>query len=270
MAVTRARRHVALVCDTGTVGRQPFLQRLLAHVSQHGDVRSAFEYLGDFVPQSCLLEGQSPRQGGAKLPAAPSPKPQPPPAGKRRAAAAGAARPKAGAQSSAASPDTSGPGRESPETRGGAERLRAMLGAFLESSEVQLDFPPSLNAHDRMLVHQMAKELGLQHGSTGEGRDRFISVRRKEPPEPALPAATFTSEQHPLPQPQHPSSESPAPAEPGGSSQGSGKVDLKALHLERVQREKARREEAARKAQEPRASSRKKNKSEGKGRSQCS
>uniref|UniRef100_A0A8B9G5Q2 DNA-binding protein SMUBP-2 n=1 Tax=Amazona collaria TaxID=241587 RepID=A0A8B9G5Q2_9PSIT len=237
VAVTRARRHVALVCDTGTVGRQPFLQRLLAHVSQRGEVRSAFEYLGDLVPQSCPAEGQSRRQRGAKLPAAPSPKPQPPPAGQRRAAPR-AARPKPGAQSSAAPVGTSGAGRESPKTRGGAERLRAMLGAFLEGSELQLDFPPSLNAHDRMLVHQMAEELGLQHGSTGEGRDRFISVRRKEPAEPALPAATFPSEQHPLPQPQRPSSETPAPAEPGGSRQGSGKVDLKALHLERVQREK--------------------------------
>ncbi|KAM9015412.1 DNA-binding protein SMUBP-2 isoform 1-T1 [Ara ararauna] len=265
VAVTRARRHVALVCDTGTVGRQPFLQRLLAHVSRHGDVRSAFEYLDDLVPQSCPAEGQRQRQRGAKLPAARSPKPQAPPAGKRGAAAAGAARPKAGAQSSVVPAGTSGAGRESPETRGGADRLRAMLGAFLESSELQLDFPPSLSAHDRMLVHQMAEELGLQHGSTGEGRDRFISVRRKEPTEPALPAATFPTEQHLLPQPQRPSSETPAPAEPGGSSQGSGKVDLKALHLERVQREKARREEAARKAQEPRASSRKKDKGEGKG-----
>ncbi|XP_065542802.1 DNA-binding protein SMUBP-2 isoform X2 [Lathamus discolor] len=363
VAVTRARRHVALLCDTGTVGRQPCLQRLLAHASQHGDVRSAFEYLGDLVPQSCAPEGQSERQRAAKLPAGPSPKPQPPPAGKRRAAAAGAARPQPGARSGTAPPGTSGPGRKSPKTGGGAESLRAMLEAFLESSEVQLDFPPSLSAHGRMLVHQLAEELGLQHGSTGEGRDRFISVRRKEPPEPALPVATFPGEQHPLPQPQHPlpqpqhplpqpqhplpqpqhplpqqqhplpqpqhplpqpqhplpqpqhplpqqqhplpqqqhplpqqqhplpqpqhplpqqqhplpqpqhplpqpqhpSSESPAPAEPGGSSQGSGKVDLKALHLERVQREKAKREEAARKAQEPRASSRKKDKGEGKG-----
>ncbi|XP_061209581.1 DNA-binding protein SMUBP-2 [Neopsephotus bourkii] len=260
VAVTRARRHVALLCDTGTVGRQPCLQRLLAHASQHGDVRSAFEYLGDLEPQS-----QSQRQPRAQLPAGASPAPRARPEGRRRAAAAGAARPQAGAWSSAAPPGTSGQGRESPEARGGAESLRAALGAFLESSEVQLDFPPSLSAHSRMLVHQMAEELGLQHRSSGEGRDRFISIRRKEPTEPVLPAAACPGEQHPLPQPQHPSSESPAPAEPGGSSQGTGKVDLKALHLERVQREKARREEAARKAQEKRASSRKKDKGEGRG-----
>lgn len=42
-------------------------------------------------------------------------------------------------------------------------------------------------------------------------------------------------------------------------------MDLKSLHLERVQREKARREEAARKVQEPSRGSRKKDKSEAKG-----
>ncbi|XP_061306983.1 DNA-binding protein SMUBP-2 [Pezoporus flaviventris] len=260
VAVTRARRHVALLCDAGTVCRQPCLQRLLAHAARHGLVRSAFEYLGDLVPQSRPPEGPRGRHRGTKPPAGASPEAQARPAGKRGAAAAGAARPQPGAARSSGAP-----GRESPEARGGAERLRAALEAFLGSREVQLDFPPTLSAHDRMLVHQMAEELGLQHGSTGEGRDRFISVRRKEPPEPALPAATFAGEQQPLPRPRRPSSESPVPAEPGGSSQGTGKVDLKALHLERVQREKGRREEAARKTQEPKASSRRKDKGEGKG-----
>ncbi|XP_033917503.1 DNA-binding protein SMUBP-2 isoform X2 [Melopsittacus undulatus] len=251
VAVTRARRHVALVCDTGTVGRHPGLQRLLTHTSQHGDVRSAFEYLDDLVPHSCPTEGQSRRQRGQKLPKAPG----------TRAPVA----PRHRTVVTVAQSGTNGAGRESPETRGGAEGLRAVLEAFLESGETHMDFPPSLNAHQRMLVHQMAEELGLQHGSSGEGRDRFISVRRKEPPEPALPAATCPDEQHPLPQQQPPSSDSPAPAEPGGSNQGSGKVNLKALHMERVQRDKARREEAARKAQEPKASNRKKDKGEGKG-----
>ncbi|XP_010074120.1 PREDICTED: LOW QUALITY PROTEIN: DNA-binding protein SMUBP-2-like, partial [Pterocles gutturalis] len=165
--------------------------------------------------------------------------------------------------------DTSKPGAQSPAREDSADRFKAMLVAFLESSEPQLDFPPSLNSHDRMLVHLLAEEYGLQHGSSGEGRERYISVRKKEPAEPSPPAATPDSEQLPRPQPQHPGRETPVPAEPGGSSWGSGKVDLKTLHLERVQREKARQEEAARKAEEPSASlqgsSRKKEKSEAKG-----
>lgn len=130
--------------------------------------------------------------------------------------------------------------------------------AFLASSEAQLDFPASLNSHERMLVHVLAEEYGLQHLSSGEGRDRYISVRKRLPEQPPLPS-------EPPPEPQHPSGNSPDPAEPGKGSEGSGKVDLKSLHLERVQREKARREEASRKVQEPGRGSRKKDKSEAKG-----
>uniref|UniRef100_A0A663FAK0 DNA-binding protein SMUBP-2 n=1 Tax=Aquila chrysaetos chrysaetos TaxID=223781 RepID=A0A663FAK0_AQUCH len=266
VAVTRARRHVAVICDTRTVSNQTFLKRLVDYFSQYGEVRTAFEYLDNLVPENYTQEDCSERQQGAKLPAASGPKKQPPLGKKLKAAAT-----KPGCQKPEASfsPNTNRPGRESPGTKDCADGFKAMLVAFLESSEMQLDFPPSLNSHDRMLVHLMAEEYGLQHVSTGEGRDRYISVRKKEPAETLLPTATPRSKQLPLPQPQHSSRETPVPAEPGGSSEGSGKVDLKTLHLERVQREKARREEAARKAQEPNASlqgsSRKKDKREAKG-----
>ncbi|KAM6067753.1 DNA-binding protein SMUBP-2 isoform 2-T2 [Theristicus caerulescens] len=266
VAVTRARRHVAVICDTRTVSNQAFLKRLVDYFSQHGEVRTAFEYLDNLVPENYAQDGRGEQQQGAKLPAASGPKPQLPLGGKLKAAAT---KPKCQKPEARFAPNTSGPGRESPGTKDSADRFKAMLVAFLESSETQLDFPPSLNSHDRMLVHLMAEEYGLQHVSSGEGRDRYISVRKKEPAEPSPPAAAPPSKQLPLPQPQRPSRETPVPAEPGGSSKGSGEVDLKTLHLERVQREKARREEAARKAQEPSAglqgSSRKKDKSKAKG-----
>lgn len=41
VAITRARRHVAVVCDSATVGRNPFLRNLLQHIRQFGEVRSA-------------------------------------------------------------------------------------------------------------------------------------------------------------------------------------------------------------------------------------
>ncbi|NXC35672.1 SMBP2 protein, partial [Campylorhamphus procurvoides] len=243
VAVTRARRHVAVLCDSHTVGTQPFLRRLLHHFTQHGQVRSAFEYLEDLVPQNYSGGEQ---QKVPKPPVASGPKAQPAPSRKAKAAPAGAASQKKGARSSQ---DTPRAGREDSGVKDAGDKFRATLVAFLASSEVQLDFPPSLNSHDRMLVHLLAEEYGLQHLSSGEGRDRYISVRKRDLVEP-------------LPQPQHPSRSTPGPSEPGGSS---GKVDLKSLHLERVQREKTRREEAARKVQEPGSSSRKKDKSEAKG-----
>lgn len=39
VAITRARRHVALVCDSSTICNNAFLARLLRHIRQHGQVR---------------------------------------------------------------------------------------------------------------------------------------------------------------------------------------------------------------------------------------
>ncbi|KDO29841.1 hypothetical protein SPRG_19723 [Saprolegnia parasitica CBS 223.65] len=45
VAITRAKRHVALVCDTDTIGKHPFLHALVEHFEAHGEYRSAEEYL---------------------------------------------------------------------------------------------------------------------------------------------------------------------------------------------------------------------------------
>ncbi|NXA37648.1 SMBP2 protein, partial [Eudromia elegans] len=74
VAVTRARRHVALVCDSRTVSSQPFLRRLVEHFGRHGEVRSAFEYLDDLVPDNYSHEGPG------ELRQHPQPKPRAAPA----------------------------------------------------------------------------------------------------------------------------------------------------------------------------------------------
>lgn len=42
--MTRARRHLAIVADSGTVSRDEFIKRLVEYVVCHGEVRSAVEY----------------------------------------------------------------------------------------------------------------------------------------------------------------------------------------------------------------------------------
>ena len=41
--VTRAQRHVALICDSETLGRHEFLGRLVSYFEQHGSYLSAAE-----------------------------------------------------------------------------------------------------------------------------------------------------------------------------------------------------------------------------------
>lgn len=45
VAVTRARRHLALIGDSSTISNEPFISGLLDHCSQCGEVRTAHEYL---------------------------------------------------------------------------------------------------------------------------------------------------------------------------------------------------------------------------------
>ena len=47
VAVTRARRHCALVCDSETVSRDDFLKRLIEYFSAHGEYSSAAELAPD-------------------------------------------------------------------------------------------------------------------------------------------------------------------------------------------------------------------------------
>lgn len=47
VAVTRARRHCALVGDTETLGNDPFLARLVHYFEEHGEYASAQEYLDE-------------------------------------------------------------------------------------------------------------------------------------------------------------------------------------------------------------------------------
>jgi ATP-dependent RNA/DNA helicase IGHMBP2 len=44
VAVTRARRHVAIIGDSATVSRNPFLEGLVRYCEEHGEYRSAWEY----------------------------------------------------------------------------------------------------------------------------------------------------------------------------------------------------------------------------------
>lgn len=47
VAVTRARRQCAIICDTETVSHDPFLGRLVKYFEEHGEYMSAGEYVRD-------------------------------------------------------------------------------------------------------------------------------------------------------------------------------------------------------------------------------
>ncbi|XP_043437860.1 DNA-binding protein SMUBP-2 isoform X2 [Prionailurus bengalensis] len=270
VAVTRARRHVAVVCDSRTVNNHAFLKTLVDHFTEHGEVRTAFEYLDDIVPENYSHESsQGHGQAGARPrgPAAAAGKPpgSRPREGVREArAAAGLQRKTPGGKPSGpevgSQPSLNGGGLcpEAADGRDRADRFRAEIAEFVASENTRLEFPASLNSHDRMWIHQIAEEHGLRHDSSGEGKKRFITVSKRAPPAPPPPVGGPTA---------------PGPTEaepPPGEQSGRDPPDLKALHLERLRREKSRREPQAEQGQRasrsgPRKLPEKKKKKEAKG-----
>ena len=45
VAITRARRHLAIICDSETIGNNDFLRSLMDYLSDKGLVHSAHEYI---------------------------------------------------------------------------------------------------------------------------------------------------------------------------------------------------------------------------------
>lgn len=64
------------------------------------------------------------------------------------------------------------------------QRVRADLDAFVaDNTRTQHDFSPSLSSSERALLHEWAEELGLEHSSSGFGRNRHIMVKKRFAPD---------------------------------------------------------------------------------------
>jgi ATP-dependent RNA/DNA helicase IGHMBP2 len=173
VAVTRAKRHVALICDSDTVSKDEFLQNLVNFVKENGHIRFSFEYIGDSV----MIEDKSFQ----------SPKPN------------------TSASSQFADDTTLRDAllqiimrfkdivsSNSLPVYGKRELLSEQLPRISPAIVSHPDpvtwyckFNPVLSSRGRMFVHEIASNLGLSHESIDEGIGRFIcltSVLSQSPP----------------------------------------------------------------------------------------
>uniref|UniRef100_A0A8C1LG00 Immunoglobulin mu DNA binding protein 2 n=1 Tax=Cyprinus carpio TaxID=7962 RepID=A0A8C1LG00_CYPCA len=242
VAVTRARRQLVVVCDSQTVRKHDFLKSLVDYMSEHGEVRTAFEYLEDCVAQNYIRDEKD-KQTNSKDAA--SAKQKPKNQGKKteqeqkKSANNKSAnnKSKGWLQSNVQPEQDKNTNSHHPKAKDADQRkeIKEQLLNFLkDSSETELQFPSTLNSHERLLVHELSEEMGLRHESQGEGKNRRITVSRPpsgleksvEPEQPDVTACTAAKLQEELQK---------------GSSQPA--VDLKSLHLERMRREQEKREE---------------------------
>uniref|UniRef100_A0A671NPE6 DNA helicase n=1 Tax=Sinocyclocheilus anshuiensis TaxID=1608454 RepID=A0A671NPE6_9TELE len=237
VAVTRARRQLVVVCDSQTVRKHDFLKSLVDYMSEHGEVRTAFEYLEDCVAQNYIRDEKD-KQTNSKDAASAKQKPKNQGKKTEQEQKKSADNKSGGVNQSNVQPEqhkNTNSHHPKPKDADQRKEIKEQLLNFLkDSSKTELQFPSTLNSHERLLVHELSEEMGLRHESQGEGKNRCITVSRPpsgleksvEPEQPDVIACTAAKLQEELQK---------GPSQPA--------VDLKSLHLERMRREQEKREE---------------------------
>lgn len=240
VAVTRARRHIAVVCDTQTVQNHAFLKSLVNHMTEFGEVRTAFEYIQDIVPQNYIRDHKDTKpsaSASSSVSTKQKVKDQPPSKAKPgQKKSTGSSSKEDDKKRDKHTKSCTSALTEEEQNKNRYTEIRQQVESFLKDlNQSELQFPSSFNSHDRLLVHQIAEELSLVHESKGEGKDRCITVSRPgEEPTQAdeeEEEAVAQEEETTTSPPKDPLCQPP--------------LDLKSLHLERMKREQQKREENA-------------------------
>ncbi|XP_048462809.1 DNA-binding protein SMUBP-2 isoform X1 [Rhincodon typus] len=276
VAVTRARRHLMVVCDTRTVSSHPFLKSLVDYMTEHGEMRTAFEYCDDIVAENYSRPAHRAEQRRAKD-SSDTHKNNGSSTSDRSAASLKTHKltqdrstlkleckkkitndSHSLIQKDDANTGTLEQATKTMNLKDNSEKLKEQIMQFMEDgARTWFEFPSSLNSHDRLLVHQIAEEFGLEHFSIGESKDRFIVISKSV----LLETQSSVDGQpvHKMPEVCHKSS-SPVPQiseenectrteierpQNCTPSISPSKLDLKGLYLERMQREQAKREQKA-------------------------
>ncbi|XP_062918238.1 DNA-binding protein SMUBP-2 isoform X1 [Mobula hypostoma] len=298
VAVTRARRHLMVVCDAVTVSTHPFLKTLVDYITKHGEVRTAFEYCDDIVSEhysypvlpdeqnktkEYLVQksGKGSNSNKSVMVSKVNKDSANHSSQKVEIRKKNADQESCKIQKENVISETIEKNTKTINVKDNSGKLKEQIMQFIEDNATsKFEFPSSLNSHDRLLVHQIAEELGLDHFSVGENRDRFIVVaksgfmeRQKQlhsqvdqkwvdvPPKQSdcVPQISVENEKEQI------LVEKEGPQDISSCASQS-KLDLKTLHIERMQWEQAKREQQARQKQNSTntASLKSKNKKHGK------
>lgn len=211
-------------------------------MTEFGEIRTAFEYISDLVPQNYTRDHKDTKasMSVSSSTSAKKVKDQPPSKlkqGQNKCTSVSSSKvTNVGSEKHTRS--FTSVLAEDKQDKNRSMEIREQVENFLKALyQTELQFPSSFNSHDRLLVHQIAEELGLIHKSTGEGKNRYVTVSRILQPTPAeepTPAEKPTAAE-----------EKEVETSPQCEPLPQAAVDLKSLHLERMKREQQKREENA-------------------------
>ncbi|KAL4229741.1 DNA-binding protein SMUBP-2 [Mactra antiquata] len=178
VAVTRARRHLAVIGDSDTICKDEFLNTMIEYFNEHGEVYSAYNYMNDNsvkIPEISRPEHLNDLVSLSK-----------------KHSTNQVVIPKSVKQTGLKKQKNSQPIKEEqkhvPNHKKNVEdehlklkEFRKQLEDFVLNDKVDiLTFPCSLNSHDRLIVHQLSEEMKLTHTSKGTGNERYIVVTKPD------------------------------------------------------------------------------------------
>lgn len=193
VAVTRARRHVAVICNAETVSHDKFLKSFVEYLEKNGDVRSAMQYQNEVEalqlkrPEGMELTVKDSEDRTRKKVKKDGKNTKTDVKKEKKANAKVQPKPKA-SNFPEGGGSTTKPSRlhheaevenlkDDSETRA---QFEAIVTEFVESPKSSLALSTDLNSHDRLLVHEIAEKLGICHESVGQGKNRHICLKKQK------------------------------------------------------------------------------------------
>lgn len=189
VAVTRAKRHCALICDSETVSQSKFLKGLVDYIEQNGNHRSAIEYLSSSQEDHMEANMQAAEQEVMCMANVVAPKTNRASSG-RPAEYVPATKLTRGAE-----PKREREAADEERRNGLLDKITAFAESGQPGSEMRLS--PDLSRYDRRVVHEFATQLGLDHRSEGiDNVDRrmILAIRSTPSVSQAPPTSEVTNE----------------------------------------------------------------------------
>ena len=185
VAVTRAKRHVCLICNVETVSSDATLKTLIDHIEKSGEIRTAMQYehqlrgIDIARPDGLAL---TVKEDSSKNPCEKKTKPKPreqKPISSKPGKSKQIDKPvkplKNNQPKSFKTEDNKVDPSDDEERR---LSLFKIVQDFVGSSNKSYDFPSSLNSRERLWVHEIAEEFQILHESQGEGKQRHIVLSK--------------------------------------------------------------------------------------------
>jgi len=180
VAVTRARRHLAVICDSETVKNDKFLGEFVEYLEKEGEVRSASMYtdlpimirpdglelsVGDTVEKVKVSKKEKSKEDQNRV----------------KKEKSQATKTKDINSKNSLPVVNKGSTKESLPSVDDDDRkaeFEFIIFNFVKSKEQQFNFSSELNSYERRLVHELGEENELVHESVGEGKDRHILLKK--------------------------------------------------------------------------------------------